>query len=119
MSHVSNTIISFSVSDAPRVEDITGYFLGIGEDMPPVWLDKTKAYGGTKALEKTIMVGAMNYMQIDKLAKFMESLEWYIPEDVQLLVADEHDEPKIFTERLNRENLKSTHRLPVWKKDDK
>lgn len=109
MGHVYNVIISFSVSDVDRVQDITRFFKEVLNDSPPVDLDSPRpvTYGGTKALEKTVMVGAHNYLRLDELVEFMESLGWHIPEDVQLLVDAEDNEPSIFTERLNRDNLKT------------
>jgi len=114
MSYVSNIIISFSVSDEDHVLDIKKFFVETFKDVPPKDLDESTGlahYGGSKALEKTVMVGAHNYLKIDTLVKFMESLGWFIPEDVQLLVCDENDEPSIFTERLHRENMKPRFHL--------
>lgn len=108
MSCIADTIVAFSVCDEDRVHDITEYFESI-DQVPPVFLDddtNPRKYGGTYAIQRTVMVGAYNYLDIDALVQFMESLTWINPEDVQLLIANEHDEPHVFSERLNRKNMK-------------
>jgi hypothetical protein len=123
MSCDYNIIISFSIADEPRVNAITAYFESLADcQRAPVWIDDTerlpsKWYGGTRAFGKTLMLGAFHNLDLPKLIAFMESLEWYIPEDVQLLVVYENDDPNIFTDRLNHANLKKTDDLPLWDED--
>jgi hypothetical protein len=102
---VADTIISFSVLDEWRIKDVFDYFAALDYPERPPVVVQDAGCGGRYALQHTMLIGAFNYLDIDALVAFLEGLEWYLPDDVQLLIADEHDEPHIFTERLHRERM--------------
>lgn len=101
MSFVTNAILSISTngSDDDCEEDDklaqVNMFLELTHhkgfvsvecrSLPPHW------YGGSKALEVFIAIGAFNYLHIDELVDHIRSLEWHDPTCVQLIYSREDE----------------------------
>lgn len=49
-------------------------------------------YGGTKALERDLYIGAFNHFPLEKAIEYMRTLNWKNPNIVQLIVMDDDDE---------------------------
>lgn len=105
MSHVTDIIIAFSVSDKDRAHDIEGFFAEKGDNPPK--LINHDGHGGNAALQRSVMIGAHNHFnRLPELISFLKGLTWYFPEDVQLLVCFEHADPHTFQEQLGHAKLK-------------
>lgn len=110
MSWVTNLIISFGFDDPnERVidkwfEENTGSFTRPLHRFP-------EHYGGTKYLETSLLVGAYNYLPLDKLLDFLYELEWEEPESLQVLVKGEDDD--IFTDHIDRSKVKLRPEPPI------
>jgi len=55
------------------------------ERLPRAW------YGGTKMLEVTILIGALNHFPLQAFIKHLQSIEWGEMEVVQLFIKDQED----------------------------
>ena len=115
MSHIADVIVAFACLDEAHVPRIQAHFTA-NNFAAPILLDDVLKNTRT-APQRTVLFGAYNYLDIGALVAFLESLEWELPDAVQLLVADEHDEPHVYTERLHRNRLKKITEdltLPFW-----
>jgi len=96
MSEVTNVIIAFGVAEK-KVEKIEQLqFVGSnGRSFNIVSVDDDSLpngwYGGSKYLETNICIGSYNYLNLDELINHIKSLCWEDPEDVQLIVKEQHD----------------------------
>lgn len=100
MSRVTNVILAHGDLGNPeaRTEQINKFFAnedgspGGGfvhvEDkgLPNGW------YGGTKFLECELLLGAFNYLNLDKLIAHLRTIQWTFPDNVQLIVKGQDDD---------------------------
>lgn len=105
MSHVTDTFLLTNSSVDPEYSTKhTELFKKIDEwiasDNHKVGLKRIdndhKIYGGTKALQCGVWVGAFNYLSLKEFIEFLKGLDWTDEYDddlgmVQLLYQDEHD----------------------------
>jgi hypothetical protein len=47
---------------------------------------------GTKAMQCDVFLTAINYLDIEAFVEVFRGIPWNVPECVQLLIKDEHDE---------------------------
>lgn len=94
MSYVTNTILTFSILEGDSdhrdvLERVNAYFLkavtGFIIPSSDAW------YGGTKVLERPTFFAAFNYLNLEKFVEHLRALDWKEPEEVQLIVCEEHD----------------------------
>lgn len=97
MSHVSNVILSFSVleNEEQRMQEINKYLLEVENQQfenADFKVGDRFWYGGHKVLETPLWVGAFNYLHIGDLLQFMQGVSWDYPDEVQLIVKDQHSD---------------------------
>lgn len=96
MSWVTNVVLAISTSDASdgRIAEVNRYFDDKGgaplvsvadPSLPKGW------YGGTKYLEATLLIGAMNYFDLTGFYEHLRGIVWKYPEEVQLMVKEQED----------------------------
>lgn len=110
MSLVTNCILSFSISETEkeRIEEVNSFFdckpfiSCADESLPNGW------YGGTKYLETPIYIGAFNYFNKVDFINHLVNIEWYYPEDVQLII-EEQDDARFRIIELPPIHLSSVH----------
>lgn len=108
MSNVTNAILLFGIegnfmdradpTEANRVREINRFFetdegghqKGFVNADDPALPDKW--YGGAKCLECTVLLGAFNYLYLERLCKHLLTIAWECPEEVQLLVKEQEDD---------------------------
>jgi hypothetical protein len=104
MSDVTNIILSFSVAEieSSRINEINT-FANNGRGFNLVSADfeegrnfmgrenRNRWYGGSKMLETPLFVGAFNNLDINGLVEHLRSLNWEEPENVQLIVQEQHE----------------------------
>jgi hypothetical protein len=100
MSYVTNLILTFDVmeEEKEREAEIQEFFIhkdarGAGfvscddEKLPHGW------YGGTKALETNVYIGAFNFINLDDLISHLRhDVKWEYPENVRLMICDQNEE---------------------------
>ncbi len=102
MSNVSNVILCYSCTDRYYIKDdkrgmiqhINDFFdkegvkglVSVDDNhiLPKGW------YGGTKYLETEILIGSFNYLRERVFIDHLASLDWKIPDCVQLIIKREH-----------------------------
>ena len=100
MSYVCDTILHFSIlEDAEEIMDqVNGFFkegksgfvLMDDESLPK---DAKYWYGGSKAFQSPIAIGAFNYLDLKGLIKHLKwNVKWKHYESVQLIWKNEDDE---------------------------
>jgi hypothetical protein len=113
LSHVTNIVLTFSILEDgdDRLDDLNRFFRYSegGDAHPDDWyhspspLKMTSSihscYGGTKALEAPVMLGAYNYLNVEALVRHMRTIPWREPKEVQLFAKGQDDD--IFTERYS------------------
>lgn len=105
MSHVTDIILITAIEDGvgeaeehPNAEKIhkficSKYVAGLKK------VDELS--GGNKAMQCDVFMTAINYLDIPALVDFFYEIKWEMPECVQLLIKDEHDDIfKIYTPRF-------------------
>jgi hypothetical protein len=110
MSYVADTILVFSIceDEHARLADVNRVlapctcpsgqqFVGNVADFETK--AGTSAYGGCKALQTPTFVAAFNYLDIEQFVEGLRTIAWEHPEEVQLLVSNENDEPSHYTQR--------------------
>ena len=102
MSVVSNVIRSFGICErelggnnyerADRIDQWLkdSQYMGLGQD-----LGQWDGCGGQRKLETPIFVGAFNYLDHTAFIRFVFSLPWDAPENVQVLIQGQDD--NVFT----------------------
>ncbi len=94
MSNVTNVILVFATGDDGEL-DVNKYkhtdclfnLVSVRDPaLPPDW------YGGTKRLKCEIMIGAINWLDVTDLVKYLGGISWDAPECVQLIVQHQDDE---------------------------
>ena len=104
MSEVTNLIISFSImeDEISRTLDLDLFFNN-GRDFKVVSADyqadndkkgqdRQRWYGGSKALETPLFIGAYNHLDLDGLIEHLKNIDWEEPENVQLIVKSQHSD---------------------------
>lgn len=105
MSKVTNLIISFSIveDEKSRTSEINlftnndrGFKINSADfeevhDMEK-GINRTRWYGGSKILETPLYVGAYNHLDLDKLMEHLKSINWLMPECVQIIVKEQDSE---------------------------
>jgi hypothetical protein len=104
MSEVTNLILSFSIAEnkaSKRSEIELFHNNGRGfrlesadfEGENNVWNVQTtrRWYAGSKVLETPLFIGAYNHLDLDGLIEYLKTLEWEEPENVQLIVQEQHE----------------------------
>lgn len=80
MSHVTNILL------LTAREDHDARLIELG-------FQKVDGYaGGNKSMESDVWAAAFNHFDLDVLMAELRDIQWEYPEEVQLLVKDEHDE---------------------------
>lgn len=99
MSVVTNCILTFSLEDEGRLADVNAYFTqaSVRNDPGFVGIDDERLpggwYGGTKAFEVEVALGAFNYLDLDRLLAWLrERVAWERPEWVRLIVMEQDDD---------------------------
>ena len=92
MSLVTNVILTADTSESEAVEWVNTHF--IREDEKPfVLLNSDNApLAGRKSLERTVCLGAFNFLDLGRLVEAIKSAPWTRPETVQLFVSQQHEE---------------------------
>lgn len=102
MSHVADIILTTPIEDggkkdgdSPNVDVLINY-LRVEyhlEERPKSPLEKVDGHaGGDKAMQCDVFIGAINYLDINGFIEVFKSIKWEYPEDIQLLIKDEHDD---------------------------
>jgi hypothetical protein len=95
MSHVDNVILSWDLAEdyAQRLEDINQWMFdhADGQQLEDI-ARHVEVYGGHKALETVLLVGAINFMPETDFLEFVGSLPWTHPEAVQYIVNRQLDD---------------------------
>lgn len=95
MSVVTNLIFSFCIceDEEERAKEVNRYFAD-SKPLVSVEYDESYWYGGTKALETPIYIGAFNYtcFDLDEFIHHVKSIEWRYPEMVQIIVQEQDDD---------------------------
>jgi hypothetical protein len=97
VSDVTNLVLLMSTTDASlhtiadeldRLAEVDRYFddgfglVGVQDD---VW------YGGGKASEASMAIGAMNHLDLDSFVAHLQSMDWAVRHEVQLVVKGQQD----------------------------
>ena len=96
MSRVTNLLMSFNAVEQPsKVDDVNLFFTKSGyerglisiedDSLPPRW------YGGNKPFEVEVLVGAFNFLEIDRFITYLQSLAWANRDSVQLFVQEQEE----------------------------
>lgn len=98
MSMVTNVILTFpndASEDDSWMDKINAYFprTPTGESLGFVLLNNhNAAYGGTKALEHSVAVGAFNYLELNNLIAHLNSLDWESRKDVRIMICEQEND---------------------------
>jgi len=93
MSHVTNLIVATAVGEK-GIPHINEYSMGAvvfnlvdcdTDKLPRGW------YGGTKMLECQLLIGAINYLDLNDFISYMRTIQFDFPESVQVIVKEEDD----------------------------
>jgi len=97
MSLVTNVVLSFSIGEEQKNED-TFILVGAIND----WLvsqhgqrfgvDADRVAGGSKHLETPLYIAAFNYLFIEDFLRFVFSLPWEEPENVQVFIQGQDED---------------------------
>ncbi len=95
MSRVTNVVLHYSLESdkdfgSKRIDQVNTFF---EEDYPGfVHVDHPGAwYGGTKALECNLAIGAFNHLFLEDLIEHLKLIDWEDPSTVQLFVLEEDE----------------------------
>lgn len=107
MSLVTNVILSLPMCCEDKSEAINQWLLDRGHKRPmPNLGEHGEAYGGYKALEADVYVGAFNYLETDEFVAFIRALPWEVDhyghrefDEAQLFVREQND--NVFRELLH------------------
>jgi hypothetical protein len=98
MSVVTNVLLSLGVLDGEvtpnRIEEVNRYFgdsckglVSVHDStLPHCW------YGGSKALEADIFIGAFNLLDLQAFLGYLRSIPWKQRDCVQLFIKEQEDE---------------------------
>jgi hypothetical protein len=95
MSHVADIILTCDLGEEdgddnwPAINHINEY---LSSENKGVLTNIGKHAGGHKALQVEVFGGAFNYLDWEGFAQALRTAPWESPENVVLLVQDEHDE---------------------------
>lgn len=105
MSEVTNLIISFSIEEdeKSRINEVNTFFnngrgfkiISADFERGTNWLGKENRkrwYGGSKMLETPLYIGAFNHLDLEGLILHMKMIDWKEPENVQLILKEQHSE---------------------------
>jgi hypothetical protein len=97
MSHVTDIILVTAIEDGAEIEDghpnadlLSKY---LSERHTGTTLVKVDGFaGGGKAMQCDVFAAAVNYLSMGDLVAAMNEVPWQAPENVQLMLKDEHDD---------------------------
>lgn len=97
MSHVTDIVLLTAIDDGghddehPNVDRLEDWLKR--EYSPHVRLVKVDQHAiGTKAMQCDVFITAINYLNIEGFVEAFRAIPWGMPDCVQLLIKDEHDE---------------------------
>jgi hypothetical protein len=105
MSYVTSVILTYPLwetsNDSDEKEDVGGTRLEEINNGDWTYSDikfvydfeaEQKICGGSKALERWVLIGSFNYLDVGKLMDHLNKVNWIEPYHVQLLVCGENDD---------------------------
>jgi hypothetical protein len=97
MSHVTDIILVTATEDGAEIEDghPNADLLSkhLSERHTGTTLVKVDGFaGGGKAMQCDVFAAAVNYLDQDDLITALNGVPWDMPESVQLMLKDEHDD---------------------------
>lgn len=108
MSDVTSVILSFDALEEDDENGETEFYWNmyrinawLNECGYGVFGDVNDCAGGRKALQKPVFIGAFDHFEVDLFCKFLRSLSWERPENVQVLVQGENERKFRLIEPLN------------------
>jgi hypothetical protein len=96
MSKVTNIIlITSGIDDSSFTTELLSKFIVNGEPFVIRAVDDpslpTGWYGGNRVLECNIFIGAYTSFPLNEFISFITNVNWYLPENIQLLVKEDSD----------------------------
>ena len=89
MSHVASVVLWTFLDEDECVAGVQEWLLD-NRKGPLVRVNEHA--GGEKALQCDVWVGAYNYLDVDGFLYVVRSREWEYPENVVVMIQNEHDE---------------------------
>ena len=91
MSQVTSVILKLPVAEEKKINLINKWLLDQRQIRKTCFL--TRMVGdGPKVVDQPTFIGGFNYFPSHEFKEFIKSIEWDLPEEVQLLVCEEHEE---------------------------
>lgn len=104
MSYVADTIIWTALEEETAIAGIQAW---LAEHDYGQLVEISNYAGGKKAVQASWWAGAFNYLKIQSFLQVVFSQSWEYPNDVRVIIKDEHDDvPTMYAEA----NAISRHR---------
>lgn len=91
MSHVTDVVLFCSLLDKENgtIEQINQWL----QEKENINLNELDCHaGGNKCMQASVWGGAFNYFNIQEFTDYLLTLPWEFPDNVQVMIQDEHDE---------------------------